>query len=263
MLKFVFFTVVIVLIIQCGSITDSDYENNSNVMYKYAEEESLGNIPSFKEVIATSSLIVDAFVKDITFSFDPPYDYPGLALITLSVLEVIKGEYGEELLLRRGNINKKFEFMKTEYLPVYFKDKRYILCLIKDPSNPEKNYEVNGLYNAVFEIKFGHVAGSYIAWESFEQRIKDGLYIEDFKHEIKRFMNSVKTIEFDIPESSYGTIIIYNMYGQEIEILRDYSYISSGKRRFIWDGTPYASGIYICRLKSKDFTKEVKVTLLK
>ncbi len=263
MLKFVFFTVVIVLIIQCGSITDSDYENNSNVMYKYAEEESLGNIPSFKEVIATSSLIVDAVVKDITYSFEPPYDYIGYALITLSVLEVIKGECSEEILLRRWGVNKKLEFIEIENIPVYFIDKRYILCLLKNSSNLKEYYYVNGLYNAVFEIKFGHVAGSYIARESFEQRIKDGLYIEDFKHEIKRFMNSVKTIEFDIPESSYGTIIIYNMYGQEIEILRDYSYISSGKRRFIWDGTPYASGIYICRLKSKDFTKEVKVTLLK
>jgi len=251
-----------VLIIRCVSITDSESENSSNAMYKGVWQESLIGYTSFKETVAISSLIVEAVVKDINFYFKP-YNDIGYAIVTLSVQDIIKGDCSEEILLRRWGVNRKLEFIETENIPVYFTDKKYILFLVKSFSNPEKYYEVISLYNGAFEIKDGKVAGSYIANEIFEQRIKNGMLIEDFKREIKRLMNSVKTIEFDIPESSYVTIIIYNVYGQEIEILRDNAYKSQGKRRFIWDGTPYASGLYICRLKSENFTKEVKITLLK
>ena len=77
---------LIILTFQCGSIVDSDIEQETDILYKDTELGSIANPPSLKETVAISSLIVEAVVKDIRFEIDP-IALDGDAFITLSVLD--------------------------------------------------------------------------------------------------------------------------------------------------------------------------------
>lgn len=77
--------------------------------------------------------------------------------------------------------------------------------------------------------------------------------------------NPSTTIEFDLPASSYVTLRVYNILGQEVVTLVNTDY-PSGHYTVTWDGRdggnkPVASGIYFYRL-STDLNGETKKMIL-
>lgn len=74
--------------------------------------------------------------------------------------------------------------------------------------------------------------------------------------------NPVTSIKFDIPKSTYVKIKMYDMLGKEVSELVNMD-MEAGRYEVNWDGTNFASGVYFYRIETKDFTKVMKMILLK
>jgi hypothetical protein len=79
--------------------------------------------------------------------------------------------------------------------------------------------------------------------------------------------NPETVIEYEIAKSSEVTLKIYNVMGQEVKTLVNIVQ-NTGKHSVIWDGKNAAgdrvtSGIYLLKMKAGDFTKLLKMTLIR
>jgi hypothetical protein len=74
--------------------------------------------------------------------------------------------------------------------------------------------------------------------------------------------NSTTHINFEIPESSYVKLIIYDYLGKEITTLADI-YLEPAKYIIDWKAGNYPSGVYFYRMETEKFTETKKLILLK
>ena len=75
--------------------------------------------------------------------------------------------------------------------------------------------------------------------------------------------NPKTTISFTLDEDGFTTLKIYDLFGKEIEtIVQDYL-IAGQLYKFEFDGSRLTSGIYFCKLQSKDKIMAKKITLIK
>jgi hypothetical protein len=74
--------------------------------------------------------------------------------------------------------------------------------------------------------------------------------------------NPKTTIKFDVPKSTYVKLIIYDILGREVMKLIDEK-IEAGSYNITWDGSGFASGTYIYKLVTNDFTDIKKMILVK
>jgi hypothetical protein len=74
--------------------------------------------------------------------------------------------------------------------------------------------------------------------------------------------NPVLTINFALAQTGKVKISIYNIMGQKAEHLLDET-LPSGYYQTKWNADVQASGIYLVRMETKDFTATKKVLLLK
>jgi len=74
--------------------------------------------------------------------------------------------------------------------------------------------------------------------------------------------NPTTKIRFTLPKSSYVTLSVYSLLGQEIETLVSGKY-AAGEYEVEWKAKSYASGVYLCRLQAGEVVETKKVVLLK
>jgi parallel beta-helix repeat protein len=74
--------------------------------------------------------------------------------------------------------------------------------------------------------------------------------------------NPSTTIEFDLPRPSFVILKVYNLLGEEVDILIS-KQMTSGKYKYIWTANNLASGIYFYRLNAGEFNKVRKIILLR
>jgi len=74
--------------------------------------------------------------------------------------------------------------------------------------------------------------------------------------------NPTTLIEFQIPESGFVTLTVYNVMGQVVERLVDDN-LAAGVHRVMFDGSDCASGVYFYRLSAPGFTATRKMLLIK
>lgn len=74
--------------------------------------------------------------------------------------------------------------------------------------------------------------------------------------------NPVTSIKFDIPKASSVKIKIYDVLGKEVSNLVNQD-MEPGRYEVNWDGSDNASGIYFYKIETKDFTKVMKMVLIK
>jgi hypothetical protein len=79
--------------------------------------------------------------------------------------------------------------------------------------------------------------------------------------------NSGTTIEFDIPESTFLTVSVYNRIGQKVKML-ERGYFRSGFYQSHWDGCdetglPVGAGTYFCRLQVGSESRIAIMTLVR
>jgi len=79
--------------------------------------------------------------------------------------------------------------------------------------------------------------------------------------------NPHTVIEYALPKESKVKIVVYNILGQRVRILKD-EIEKEGYKRVIWDGrddtgSEVASGIYFYRIVAGDFVKAKKMMMVK
>jgi hypothetical protein len=74
--------------------------------------------------------------------------------------------------------------------------------------------------------------------------------------------NPVTNINYDLPESGMVSIVIYDMVGREVTQLVN-SRMDAGYHSIKWDASSFASGVYMVKLVSSDFTQTRKIALVK
>ena len=78
--------------------------------------------------------------------------------------------------------------------------------------------------------------------------------------------NPTTTVEFDIPQASHVSIIIYDILGHKVRTLIDQNY-RPGSYTIVWNGRDdkglsLTSGMYLMRMRAADFIKVTKMLLL-
>jgi len=74
--------------------------------------------------------------------------------------------------------------------------------------------------------------------------------------------NPVTSIYFDIPNSSYTNLIVFDQIGREIQVLVN-EQLSPGSYKFEWDAADFPSGIYFYKLQAGEFVETKKMVLIK
>ena len=74
--------------------------------------------------------------------------------------------------------------------------------------------------------------------------------------------NPSTVVAFDLPHDTYVRLDIYNILGQKVETLVD-GHLSAGSYSYEWDGSNAASGIYLYRLTTDQFSATRKMALMK
>lgn len=74
--------------------------------------------------------------------------------------------------------------------------------------------------------------------------------------------NATTTINYSLPESGEVAITIYNLLGQRVATLFEGNQ-QAGRHSLVWDATEFPSGVYFARLGAKEYSKSIKMMLLK
>ena len=74
--------------------------------------------------------------------------------------------------------------------------------------------------------------------------------------------NPATTIVFNLPFASDAKLEVYNILGQRVATLVD-EYLNSGEYSFEWDGSNVASGLYLYRLTTNEFSTTQQMVLMK
>lgn len=75
--------------------------------------------------------------------------------------------------------------------------------------------------------------------------------------------NPTTKISFSLPESGIYSLKVYNMLGQEVQILIDNKFLAPGLQETTFDGSGLPSGLYIYHLSGKNVSLSKKMMLIK
>lgn len=164
---------------------------------------------------------------------------------------------GDSVTVRRGNMTgslgtyhyKRNSVMSTGYLaPVCAVYKtgttKYAAFSYagQGPNNVYFNQE--GLVTGVTPIN-GNIPGKYLLMQNFPNPF-----------------NPATTIRFNIPKSSFVTIKVYDVLGNEIAVLVNEN-LNPNNYEVNWNANGFASGVYFYELVTNDFTDVKKMILVK
>ncbi|MBI9071861.1 MAG: T9SS type A sorting domain-containing protein [Melioribacteraceae bacterium] len=130
-------------------------------------------------------------------------------------------------------------------------------------------------------LKFNTLTGEFICtWISSDDKIRGKIFnlenyfvgVDKTKNEIPfdfelhqnypNPFNPTTTIEFEVSNSGYFELKVFNILGKEIKTLYKGN-AEVGNHKIVFNGENLASGTYFFRLKSKDLEKTIKTLLVK
>jgi len=74
--------------------------------------------------------------------------------------------------------------------------------------------------------------------------------------------NPTTTISYTLADAGEVTIDVFNVAGQKVDTLVN-EFKEAGRHSVVWNGSDLSAGVYFYTIKSGDFTKTMKMTLLK
>ena len=74
--------------------------------------------------------------------------------------------------------------------------------------------------------------------------------------------NPTTSISFNLAEAGQVQIDVYNVSGQKVDTIAN-EVLTSGNHSVTWDASGFSAGVYFYTVKSGDFSKTMKMTLLK
>jgi hypothetical protein len=121
----------------------------------------------------------------------------------------------------------------------------------------------DGSFDDTLEVNNEYVSGINDEYEGLvpNEFVLDQNYPNPF--------NSMTTIRFGIPEQSHIQISVYNLLGQEVDVIAD-EVFEAGYSRVLWNAGNLSSGIYLCRIQASGtsntgnkYDKTIKMLLVK
>ena len=186
-------------------------------------------------------------------------------------VELILNYNPDELSIVKDNFNQNFDYLnlsKLDTIAGNFNISRASLnskisnkANVKIMTKNDNNLIVDISYKLINE--FGDIIGIGTKSVNIESIPSQFRLHDNYPNPF----NPSTTISFDLPESSYSKIIIFNMAGQKIKEY-DLNKISAGNHSITWDATnsagdPIGAGVYFYQLQTNNFTKTKKMVLLK
>jgi len=74
--------------------------------------------------------------------------------------------------------------------------------------------------------------------------------------------NPTTTISFNLAEAGTVSIDVFNIAGQKIDTIAN-EFMDAGSHSVVWDATDFSAGVYFYTVTSSDFSKTMKMTLVK
>ena len=74
--------------------------------------------------------------------------------------------------------------------------------------------------------------------------------------------NPTTTISFSLAQAGNVNVDIYNVAGQKVDTIVN-EYLDSGSHSVVWDASDFSAGVYFYTVKGGDFSKTMKMTLVK
>jgi len=109
----------------------------------------------------------------------------------------------------------------------------------------------------------------FVGKDSFKGVISSGVGVEEdapaafsVAQNSPNPFNPTTTVSMTLAEAGNVTVDVFNVAGQKIDTLID-GFKEAGSHSVVWDASDFSAGIYFCTVKSDDFSKTVKMTLLK
>jgi len=137
------------------------------------------------------------------------------------------------------------------------------------------NYKLCG---SIGQSVAGEAVGTYHSYSGFWNPWVVATDVEEEKEAVvpKEFslsqnypnpFNPHTVIEYALPKESKVKIVVYNILGQKVRVLKD-EIEREGYKRVVWDGrddtgSEVASGIYFYRIVAGDFVKAKKMMMVK
>ena len=74
--------------------------------------------------------------------------------------------------------------------------------------------------------------------------------------------NPTTTIYFTLSQAGNVTVDVYNVAGQKVDTIAN-RFMDSGSYSAVWDASGFSAGVYFYTVTASDFSKTMKMTLLK
>jgi hypothetical protein len=108
-------------------------------------------------------------------------------------------------------------------------------------------------------------AGGAIDFESVTVALKNGESLPEsyaLRQNYPNPFNPVTQVAFDLPKASHVKLTVYNVLGQEVDVLMDQR-MEAGSHVAEWDAESFSTGVYFYRIAADNFTETKKMLLLK
>ena len=136
-------------------------------------------------------------------------------------------------------------------------------------TNWNTNTLANGLYvlNATAGDAAGNTKTAYI-YVIINNTVTDVTEGQDLPHTFAlkqnypNPFNPTTTIVFDIPNSSYVTLDVFDVLGEKVASLVD-GYLGAGRYNAVWNADRFSSGIYIYQLRAGNVVIRKKMNFMK
>jgi len=119
----------------------------------------------------------------------------------------------------------------------------------------------NDLHGLAF-VTFDSAGGLIIPGEVQPGVEEESLAAYSIEQNAPNPFNPTTTIGFTLAEAGDVSIDIYNVAGQKVDTLVS-DFVESGSHSVVWDASGFSAGVYFYTIKSGEFSKTMKMTLLK
>ncbi|MCE1163979.1 MAG: T9SS type A sorting domain-containing protein, partial [Bacteroidetes bacterium] len=130
-----------------------------------------------------------------------------------------------------------------------------VVCTMSDFRNNDKTFVVGTHGRGCFQTGITAPIGVNLISSSVPEKFA-------LSQNYPNPFNPSTSINFEVPENSFVTVKIYDMLGKNIANLVNGSY-RAGKYSITWNASSFPSGAYLCVMKSGNYSKAIKLLLVK